>query len=73
MLLYPKSSLVIANSVLLAVGTIEIIPPEAPFTLLLLGPKRVLPVRITGFTITEDAHDVNLNPTRPRPRSSCAC
>lgn len=66
MLLYPKSALVIANTVLLAVGTIEIIPPEAPFTLLLFGPKRILPARITGFTITEEAHDPTLNPLRAK-------
>ncbi|MFQ5858556.1 MAG: hypothetical protein ACE5LU_23400, partial [Anaerolineae bacterium] len=64
MLLYPKSSLVIANTVLLAVGTIEVVPPEAPFTLFVWGAKRVLPVRITGFTITEQEYDPNLNPIR---------
>ena len=66
MLLYPKSALVIANTILLAVGTIEIIPPAAPLTLFVWGPKRVLPVRLTQFTITEEAHDVNLNPTRAK-------
>lgn len=30
MLIYPKSSVVIANHVLLATGTIEVIPPVAP-------------------------------------------
>ena len=66
MLVYPKSSLVIANTILLAVGTIEIIPPAAPFTLFIWGPQRVLPVRISTFSITEEAYDVNLNPTRAR-------
>jgi hypothetical protein len=66
MLLYPKSSLVIANTVLMAVGTIEVIPPEAPFTLFIWGPKRVLPVRLSGFTITEEAHDPGLNPIRAK-------
>ena len=66
MLLYPKSALVIANTILLAVGTIEIIPPTAPLTLFVWGPKRVLPVRLTQFTITEEAYDVNLNPTRAK-------
>ena len=66
MLVYPKSALMIANTVLLAVGTIEIIPPEAPLTLFIWGPKRVLPVRLTQFSITEEAHDVNLNPIRAR-------
>jgi len=64
MLLYPKSALVITNTVLLAAGTIEVVPPEAPFTLFVWGVKRVLPVRITGFTITEQEYDPKLNPIR---------
>ena len=66
MLIYPRSSLVIANTVLLAAGTTEIIPPMAPLTLFILGPKRVLPVRLTSFSITEDAYDTNLNPIRAK-------
>jgi hypothetical protein len=66
MLLYPKSALTIANTILLAVGTIEVIPPEAPFTLFIWGPKRVLPVRLTGFSITEQLHDPALNPIRAK-------
>ena len=62
MLLYPKSALVIANEVLLRVGVIEVIPPEAPLAILVWGVKRVLPVRLTGFTITEEMFDPNLNP-----------
>lgn len=66
MLLYPKSSIVIANAVLAALGTIEIVAPEAPLTVLVWGVKRVLPVRLTGFTITEEAYDPDLNPIRAR-------
>ena len=66
MLLYPKSTLVIANTVLMATGTIEVIPPSGPFTLFIWGPKRVLPVRLTDFSITEEAHDAKLNPIRAR-------
>lgn len=66
MLLYPKSSVVIANTVLLATGTIEVIPPEAPFTLFIWGPQRILPVRLDNFSITEEAHDPNLNPIRAK-------
>ena len=62
MLLYPKSSLVIANQVLMAIGVIEVIPAEAPLTLLIWGSKRVLPVRLTSFSITEQAFDPALNP-----------
>ena len=66
MLIYPKSAQVIANTVALAIGTIEVIPFETPLTLLIWGRKRIVPVRVTEFSITEDAHDVNLNPIRAK-------
>jgi hypothetical protein len=66
MLLYPKSDTVIANAALSLVGNIEIIPPEAPMTLFIWGPQRVLPVRLTGFSITEEAYDGLLNPIRAK-------
>jgi hypothetical protein len=66
MLLYPKSALVIANTALAQAGNIEIIPPEAPLTLFVWGPQRVLPVRLTSFSITEEAHDTLLNPIRAK-------
>ena len=66
LLVYPGSSLVIANTALLATGTIEVVPPVGPFTLLVWGLKRVLPVRLTEFSITEELHDPNLNPIRAR-------
>ena len=56
----------IANTALLALGTIEIIPPVAPLTLFIWGPKRVLPVRLTEFSITEEAYDPTLNPIRAK-------
>jgi hypothetical protein len=64
MLLYPKSASVLLNTALLAAGTIEVVPPEAPFTLFVWGLKRVLPVRITSFTIDEQEYDPSLNPIR---------
>jgi hypothetical protein len=66
LLLYPSSTLVIANEVLTALGVIEVVAPEAPLTLRVWGPKRVLPVRLSGFTITEEAFDPNLNPIRAK-------
>jgi hypothetical protein len=62
-LLYPKSSTVARNATLAEAGNIEIIPPRAPLTVLVWGPQRVVPVRLTGFTITEQAYDAELNPT----------
>ncbi len=66
MLVYPASATVIANTILSALGTIEIVPPTAPLTLFIWGPKRIVPVRITSFSITEEAFDVNLNPIQAR-------
>ena len=48
-LLYPKSATVIANDVLAAVGTIEIVPLQGAMTLFVWGPQRILPVRLTGL------------------------
>jgi hypothetical protein len=66
MLIYPKSALVVANTVLLALGTLEIVPPVGPLILLIWGLQRVLPVRISEFSITEEAHDTALNPIRAK-------
>lgn len=66
MLLYPKSQRVIANTALLAAGTMEIIPPTAPMTLLVWGPQRVVPVKLTEFSITEEQYDPALNPIRAK-------
>ena len=68
MLLYPKSALVIANGLLAALGCLETIPAEAPLTLFIWGIKRVVPVKLTTLTITEEAFDTSLNPIRARAR-----
>jgi hypothetical protein len=66
MLLYPKSKKVIADLAAAKAGNIEIIPPEAPMTLFVWGAMRVLPVRITSLSITEEAYDTTLNPIRAK-------
>lgn len=66
MLVYPKSALVADNTKLLSFGTIEVIPPSGPFTVFIWGPKRVVPVRLTDLSITEEAHDTGLNPIRAK-------
>ena len=65
-LVYPSSARVIANTVLAALGTIEVVPPQGPLILFTWGPKRVLPVSIKQFSVTEEAHDPQLNPIRAR-------
>jgi len=64
MLLYPKSAVDIANTTLALLGNTEIVAPQAPLTIFVWGPQRVLPVRLTSFGITEEAYDANLNPIR---------
>jgi hypothetical protein len=66
MLLYPKSALVIANQILAVAGVIEVIPPEAPMVLLIFGPSRVLPVRLTELTVTEQLFGASLNPIQAK-------
>jgi hypothetical protein len=66
MMLYPTSLSVIANDILSAIGTIEVIPVNGPMILFVWGPTRVLPVRLTSFSITEEAYDPFLNPIRAK-------
>ena len=47
-------------------GTLEIIPLEQPLTLFVWSKSRVVPVRLTDFSITEEAFDPHLNPIRAK-------
>ncbi|MFE4396943.1 MULTISPECIES: CIS tube protein [Streptomycetaceae] len=64
LLVQPASDQVRANQVLASLGTLEVTPIEAPLTLFTWGGKRILPVRLTELTITEEAFDIDLNPIR---------
>lgn len=66
MLIYPGTATVIANSILLALGTVEILPAKGPFTVFIWGRQRILPVKLAGVTVTEEAFDPNLNPIRAK-------
>jgi len=62
-LLYPKSQDVELNDSLLDQGQIEVASGyDAPFTLFVWGPQRVLPVILTSFSINEEIFDGQLNP-----------
>ncbi|MBD2099877.1 hypothetical protein [Leptolyngbya sp. FACHB-261] len=65
-LIYPDSSRLTTAMSQAARGALEIMPMEAPLTLLVWGEKRVLPVRLTDFNITEEAYDVKLCPIRAK-------
>ena len=62
LLVYPSSSSVLMSTALQALGTLEFLPPLAPFTLFFWGPKRIVPVKLSSFTINETYHDAKLNP-----------
>jgi hypothetical protein len=47
-------------------GALEIIPLEQPLTLFVWSKSRVVPIRLTDFSITEEAFDPNLNPIRAK-------
>jgi hypothetical protein len=64
MLVNPSSARLRQNEALAALGTLEITPIESPLTLFTWGNKRVLPVRLTELSVTEEAFDIELNPIR---------
>ena len=55
-----------ANDALANAGVLEVLPVEAPLTLFVWSKQRVVPVRVTDLSITEEAFDVALNPIRAR-------
>lgn len=65
-IIYPDSARLQSNNDLARFGTLEIAPAEAPLTLFLWSKNRVLPVRLTEFSVTEEAFDPSLNPIRAK-------
>jgi hypothetical protein len=66
MLVNPTVEILEADDALANAGTLEIIPLEQPLTLFVWSKSRVMPVRLTDFSITEEAFDPNLNPIRAK-------
>ncbi len=64
--IYPSSVQLLSNDALARAGTLEIAPMEAPLSLFVWSEHRVVPVRITELSVTEEAFDVNLNPIRAK-------
>lgn len=65
-MVYPASAdLELANG-LAGAGTLEIAPSESPLTLFVWSKTRILPVRLTEFSLTEEAFDTALNPIRAK-------
>jgi hypothetical protein len=66
MLVNPTSQTLLADDALANAGTLEIVPMEQPLTLFVWSKSRVVPVRLTDFSITEEAFDAVLNPIRAK-------
>lgn len=66
MLVNPTVETLQADNTLAANGTLEIIPLEQPLTLFVWSKSRVVPVRLTDFSVTEEAFDTSLNPIRAK-------
>ena len=64
LLVYPTSRAVTRVNGLAASGSLEIAPLTADRTLLVWSKNRVLPVRLSRYTISEDGFDSRLNPIR---------
>lgn len=65
-LLHPSSADLIGSNAMASMGMIEIVPAEKPLLLFVWSKQRVIPVRITDLSITEEAFDTALNPMRAK-------
>ena len=66
LIVYPTSQQLISNNVMAKSGQLEIAPMQSLLTVFVWSPQRVMPVRLTELSITEEAFDVNLNPIRAK-------
>jgi hypothetical protein len=65
-IVHPSSAQLLTNNSQAQSGVLEIAPMEAPLSLFVWSKSRILPVRITDFSITEEAFDSSLNPIRAK-------
>jgi len=66
LLVQPTSGQLQANDGLARAGTLEIVPVQAPLTMFVWSRNRIVPVRLTDFSVTEEAFDPALNPIRAK-------
>jgi len=65
-IIYPTSKQLLDNDRLAGYGNLEIVPMIASLSLFIWSKNRVIPVRLTDFSITEEAFDQFLNPIRAK-------
>lgn len=66
MLVNPTVETLNSDNTLANSGALEIIPLEQPLTLFVWSKSRVVPVRLTDFSVTEEMFDPSLNPIRAK-------
>jgi hypothetical protein len=66
LLIYPTSAQLESAHSDAGHGMLQIAPAESPLTLFIWSRNRVVPVRITEFSITEEFFDPQLNPIRAK-------
>jgi hypothetical protein len=66
MLINPTVETLQADDAMANAGTLEIVHLEQPLTLFVWSKSRVVPVRLTDFSVTEEAFDPALNPIRAK-------
>ena len=65
-IIYPTSQQLATADANARAGTLEIAPMDAPLALFVWSRSRVVPVRITDFSVTEEMFDSALNPIRAK-------
>lgn len=66
LIVYPTSAQIQHNNSLAQSGNLEIVPMETPLMLFVWSKSRIMPVRLTEFSITEEEFDPLLNPVRAK-------
>ncbi len=65
-LVYPTAAQLASVDAQASSGTLEIAPMLAPLVLFVWGKNRIVPVKVSDFSITEEAFDAALNPIRAK-------
>lgn len=65
-MVYPTSARLNSNNELAASGALEILPMETLLPLFVWGKSRIVPVRVTELSVTEEAFDPALNPIQAK-------
>ena len=65
-IIYPSSEQLLNNNSMAGAGKLEIAPMESALTLFVWSKNRIVPMRLTEFSVTEEAFDPSLNPIRAK-------